>query len=106
MELHGQAQNDFKKWLYKVYFKEYFNYQMIWQLMGETARLAVYVEWFDLQEIYGTFMAYHHTSAIYEYTIQEVNTLNGMNYIGFDSRSEAVIKFIEKANEIYNQKQQ
>ena len=100
MELTGQCKQDFDRWLYTVYFKEYYQYQMIWQLMGESARNGVYLEWFDsvgikIQVIPTMFIDVWH-SDLPSYT--ECLSENE------ESRNQATTEALIKANEIYNTK--
>ncbi len=110
MELTGQCKQDFDKWLYTVYFKEYYQYQMIWQLMSESARNGVYLDWFDSvniyvsQEVYGSpeFKIKYESSVNVksEYWWLEGSILNPIS----ESRNEATAEALTRANEIYNTK--
>jgi hypothetical protein len=96
--LTEKSEQEFNKWLYSVYFKEYYQYQMIWQLMGETARNAVIIEWFDsvglkIQIVPTMYIDVWH-SDIPSYTDCESENE--------ESRNKATTEAITKANEIFN----
>ncbi len=103
MELIGKTKEYFEKWLYTVYFKEYYQYQMIWQLMGESARNGVYLEWFDsvglkigvYPNMYGRFIWHTQESGTYR---------RWSNDMSYETRPQATTEAIKKANEIYNTK--
>lgn len=71
---------------------------MIWQLMGESARNGVMVEWFDsvglkIQIIPTMFIdVWHSDLSSYTDCLSENE----------ESRNKAITKAIEKTNEIYN----
>ncbi len=101
MELTGKAKIDFNKWLYEVYFKEYFQYQMVWQLMGEPAQNAIVIYWF---ESIGFSIGWTGT----HYWMENSKYYQDNDLDGYDSENDLsdYQECIKKACEIYNLKHQ
>jgi len=110
--LTDKALLHFENWLKKQpfanfnkYTKKIIIYNKVYNDLNELFKNALIIEFFDSVGIYGTFMAVNYSGLIFEYNIQEKNTLNGMNGFTFDTREDSIKAFIKEANKIYNLKQ-
>lgn len=108
MELTGLAKENFFKWLYSDYFKEYYNYQIIWQLMGESARFGVYVDWFETVGIFIEIIVHPNENYVFEgFSHYDDNGENSYNRTQvLTDRNECLKLSVKYSNEIYNEKQQ
>ncbi len=114
MELTGKAKEDFNKW-YLKHIKSY-NDKLIsntdenyFNLLTNSMKYGVYVDWFDSVgfEIFIKSVGvveYERDSVKYYFVITDSLRKRLSNYLAFrsDTRQEARLKAIEKANEIYN----
>ena len=99
MILKGKAKEDFKKWFIET--KDlYDSYENELRLMSDTGLNALIIEFFDSVGIYiNVFYKY-----IWRVEIRDSQSslLSTLDYAVFDTRQEATIQAIKKANEIYN----
>lgn len=98
MILTGKAKEDFFYW-----FREN-KRDLRKSYLDDTCYNALIIEWFDSVGIYIQVGAIStHGQPIFDYNIQEDNTINGMNGHTFPSRHEATTEAIKQANIIYNE---
>ena len=98
IQLNGICKEKFLEW-----FSEPETY---FYRLNNTCQNALIIEFFDSKNIFievsGIF--YQGFEPEFNYNIQEKGTLNGINGEVFNSRQEATIQAIKKANEIYNER--
>lgn len=114
IQLNGKCKEKFLEWYWNEWFDDkernyYEEKEIAVKALYTTDTVflnALIIEFFDYKNIFievsGIF--YQGFEPEFNYNIQEKGTLNGINGEVFNSRQEATIQAIKKANEIYNER--
>lgn len=100
MNLNGKAKEKFLEWLSKTYDLIHYDTELWFKNEKEITQNALIIEFFDEIGI--------HINIFYKYTwrIEIIdfrgNLLSDLDFADFETRQEATIQAIKKANEIYN----
>ena len=100
MILNGKAKEDFKEWVFENYYFQDLNILYPLHLVD-----ALIIEWFDSVGIYIDAEFFRKNikdePQFVSFTTDEWNGLQSLR-VEFNSRKEATIQAIKKANDIYN----
>lgn len=109
--LSGKAKEDFEKWArYDKYTEAKIDSNLIncsfnSEYYKKITKNSLIIEWLDSVGIYIQVGAISTNGIpIFDYNIQEDNTINGMNGHHFGTRQQATEESIKQANKIYNER--
>lgn len=110
MTLTGKAKEDFENWNRGIEDNDYgyidiepTSINVGFEDLYPRFQNNIIIEWLDSVGIYIQVGAIStHGQPVFDYNIQEDNTINGMNGHTFRTRHEATTEAIKQANIIYN----